>query len=81
MNLKAYIADREFIVANENVSSITARDKINSQFTEVRNLLKIKYYNKISSEQAEPIQTNDNQLSAKSMNTTAPAIETPERTT
>ena len=83
VNLKAYIDDIKSIfansnvVANENVSSITRRDEINSQLTEVRNLLKNKHYNQRSSEQTESIQTNDNQL----VDSTIRAIETPETTT
>ena len=91
VNLKDYIADREAIVANgnvvanENVNSITARDRINVQLTEVRNALKNKYYKQRTSERAESIHTNDddndNQLSVKSVDPTVRAIETPERTT
>ena len=88
MNLNAYIGDRESIVANGNgvaneTVSITARDKMNIQLKEVRNLLKNKYYNQISSKQtsesSESMQTNE--LSVKSNDVQERAIETPERTT
>ena len=56
---------------------------MNNQLTEVRNLLKNKYYNQISSNQtsesSESMQTNE--LSLKSIDVQERAIETPERTT
>ena len=80
-NLKACIAYRESIVANgnavanENISRVTAKDKIDNQLAEVRNLLKNRFYDQRLSEQANSLQKDVQQLSVKSVDPTIPEIK------
>ena len=80
-NLKACIAYKESVVANgnavanENISRVTAKDKIDNQLAEVRNVLKNRFYDQRSSEQADPLQKDAQQLSVKSVDPTIPEIQ------
>ena len=86
-NLKACIAYKESVVANgnavanENISRVTAKDKIDNQLAEVRNVLKNRFYDQRSSEQADPLQKDAQQLSVKSVDPTIPEIQMPETKT